>query len=764
MRNPLGKRVPKELKSEWRKYLVIFLFLAIIIGFVSGIYVANDSMLKSYEETKDTLKREDGHFELNRKATDTLKEKIEDEDIKIYENFYKDTDEDSGKKDCGIRVFTIPDKINLADVLKGELPDSDDEIAIDRMHAANSNIKVGDVIGVNGKDYTVTGLISFTNYTTLFESNTDLMFDAITFDVGIVTEEVFDNIDASIHYSYAWVYDETPKDKNEEKEVSDELLKDIAVYAMEEGNTLMDFVPEYLNQAIQFAPNDMGSDKNMAGILLYILVIVLAFIFAVTTSSTIEKEATVIGTLRASGYTRGELLRHYMMMPLIVTLFAALAGNVLGYTVFKNIAVSMYYNSYSLPSYKTVLNSEAFIKTTIIPIILMVIINLVIVSNKLRMPILKFMRHDFSKTKKSNAMRIPSISFMGRFRIRIMLQNLYNYLVLILGLSFVMIMVVFTVGMPESISAYKNQVIDEMFVNNQYYLKSYVDNMGNVIKTDNKDAEKYCQTSLETIDGVNVGESVVVYGVVNDSKYLDVAKNLKKGHVSVSSGYANKFRLKEGDKITLKEKYADDEYDFTVDSIMDYTGSIAIFMPIESFNSIFDKSEDYFSGYFSDTEITDIPNEYIVTDITIKDMTKMSNQLEHSIGGYMTYFTYMCGIMAAILIYLITKVIIEKNETSISMIKILGFRNGEIGSLYIIATTLVVVIAELIGMVVSFGVVNAVWRAYLNGMDGWAEFTIYPLSFVKIFFIVFVGYILVTVVDMHRIKKVPMDEALKNVE
>ena len=325
-------------------------------------------------------------------------------------------------------------------------------------------------------------------------------------------------------------------------------------------------------------------------------------------------------------------------------------------------------------------------------------------------------------------------------------------------------MVVFTVGMPESISAYKNQVIDEMFVNNQYYLKSYVDNMGNVIKTDNKDAEKYCQTSLETIDGVNVGESVVVYGVVNDSKYLDVAKNLKKGHVSVSSGYANKFRLKEGDKITLKEKYADDEYDFTVDSIMDYTGSIAIFMPIESFNSIFDKSEDYFSGYFSDTEITDIPNEYIVTDITIKDMTKMSNQLEHSIGGYMTYFTYMCGIIAAILIYLITKVIIEKNETSISMIKILGFRNGEIGSLYIIATTLVVVIAELIGMVVSFGVVNAVWRAYLNGMDGWAEFTIYPLSFVKIFFIVFVGYILVTVVDMHRIKKVPMDEALKNVE
>ena len=33
--NPLRTRVLRELRVEWRKYLVIFIFLTLMIGFVS---------------------------------------------------------------------------------------------------------------------------------------------------------------------------------------------------------------------------------------------------------------------------------------------------------------------------------------------------------------------------------------------------------------------------------------------------------------------------------------------------------------------------------------------------------------------------------------------------------------------------------------------------------------------------------------------------------------------------------------------------------
>ena len=161
--------------------------------------------------------------------------------------------------------------------------------------------------------------------------------------------------------------------------------------AMGKVVTLESFVPQYQNQAIIFTGDDMGSDKAMIAMLLYIIIVIMAFVFGITTSNTIAKEAGVIGTLRASGYTRGELVRHYMTLPVIVTLIGALGGNILGYTVFKYICADMYYGSYSLPTYKTIWNAEAFVLTTVVPVAIMFVVNYAILHHKLKLSPLKFL-------------------------------------------------------------------------------------------------------------------------------------------------------------------------------------------------------------------------------------------------------------------------------------------------------------------------------------------------------------------------------------
>ena len=165
------------------------------------------------------------------------------------------------------------------------------------------------------------------------------MFDSVKFGVSVVTPEEFDTLDQDkLQYNYSWIYDKQPKTEKEEKEVSEELMENIG-----EIITLEAFVPRYLNQAITFTGEDMGSDKAMMIILLYIVIVIMAFVFGITISNTIRREAGVIGTLRASGYTRRELIRHYMALPVLVTLVGALVGNILGYTVFKNVCAGMYY-------------------------------------------------------------------------------------------------------------------------------------------------------------------------------------------------------------------------------------------------------------------------------------------------------------------------------------------------------------------------------------------------------------------------------------
>lgn len=39
-----------------------------------------------------------------------------------------------------------------------------------------------------------------------------------------------------------------------------------------------------------------------------------------------------------------------------------------------------------------------------------------------------------------------------------------------------------------------------------------------------------------------------------------------------------------------------------------------------------------------------------------------------------------------------------------------------------------------------------------------------PVGYVKMFAFVLIGYLIVTVFDLRRIKRIPMDMALKNVE
>lgn len=785
--NPLIKRIPKELIGDWKKYLIVFAFLVLTIGFVSGMYVANESMMKAADESVTKYEREDGHFEWSEKADSDLIKDVEsgeqvdmsaitgkeeedasDVPVIIYENFFRNEKEDNnndGKNDGTVRVFAKTDNINLACVLDGRLPENENEIAVDRMHADNVDMKVGDTICVGGEEFEVVGLIAYVNYSTLHEKTTDLMFDAIKFDVAMVTDEGFDRLGESIHYAYAWKYKDAPADEKEEKALSDDFRKVLAAQTMLHGNELKDYVPSYGNPAINFATDDMGSDMSMGGVILDILIIIIAFIFGVTISNTISKESSTIGTLRASGYTRGELVRHYLSMPVIVTFLAAIVGNILGYTVFKNVVVGMYYNSYSLPTYETVWNPDAFVKTTVVPIILMFVVNLIVIVRMLRHTPLQFLRHDLKKSKRKKAIRLPHWKFMSRFRVRIMFQNISNYLILFVGICFIMVMLAMAVGMPDTLTYYQKHASNLMFTKYQYVLKTYQNADGSIVTTDNEDAEMFAMKSLvKRSDALD--EEISTYGVVDDSRYIEISdlESLEKNEVYISNSYADKYGIAIGDTIKLEEKYTDDTYNFKVCGIYDKCQSIAVFMSIDQYREVFDLDDDAFSGFFSDAKITDIDSDMIASTITKRDITKMCDQLDHSMGSYMQYFQVLCILLSMAMIYLLTKLIIEKNENAISMTKILGYENREIASLYLLSTTIVMIVIDVLTVAVGVWVMNFAWKEILMTYSGWFSFHMETISYVKMFAFVLIGYVIVMILDFQRIKKIPMDQALKNVE
>ena len=780
MRNPLWKRLPRELVGDIGKYLVIFLFMTATIGFVSGFLVADESMLEAYDESFEKYRIENGNFTLDSQATEEKLEELEQEGVTIYENFYLDEPVDvdlDGTSDGTMRIFKKREEVNLVCLMKGTFPETADEIAIDRMYADNNSLAVGDTITVGGKELKITGLVALSDYSALFSDPGDLMFDSVKFGVSVLTPEGFAAFpDTHMKYCYSWLYEKKPADDTEEKEMADDFLEVLAAKTDISG-----YLPGYLNQAIRFTGDDMGGDKAMVEVLLYILIAIMAFVFAVTTNNTIQKEAAVIGTLRASGYTRRELLLHYISLPILVTILAAVIGNILGYTVFKGIVADMYYGSYSLPTYETRWNAEAFCLTTLVPFVIMAVINVVLIRGKLKISPLRFLRKDLGSTRRSKAVRLPNFKFFNRFRIRILIQNRASYLTLFIGIVFANILLLFGMMMSPLLSHYQEETINNMLAKYQYIL-SVPDELdveensllGMVqkllmpsLETENENAEKFCMESLKMIpekEGKD-GESITIYGIEPDSKYVEADfSGLSEKGVLLSDGFQQKYGIKTGDTISLKEPYGSKTYEFQVGGFYDYPGALAFFMPAENFRRLFGKKEAYFNGYFSDEELTDLDDDYVTTTITQDDLTKVSRQLDVSMGEMFQLFNVFSLILFALLIYLLTKLIIEKNASSISMVKILGYKNREIVSLYLVSTTWVVIFSVLASFFFATELIKEIYIFMMSEYSGWLTLYIEPSIYGKMFALGMLVYALVAVLQFRSIKKIPMDEALKNVE
>lgn len=754
MKNPLWKRLPRELWEDAGKYLVIFIFMAATIGFISGFLVADSSVIAAYDESFEKYNVEDGNFETQEKMTAELQKALEKEDVTIYSNFYKEetVKSSSGKKGSStLRIYADRTEVNKVCLMKGGMPKKSNEIGIDRMYAVNNDIEIGSKIKLANQTYKVTGYTAMPDYSALFSDNSDMMFDSIKFGTAVVTKEGFAKIsDTHLHYNYAWKYAQEPSDDTQEKEWSEDFMDVLA-----KSTSISSFIPRYLNQAINFTREDMGGDRAMMLALLYILIVIMAFVFAVTTNHTIVKEAAVIGTLRASGYRKREILLHYISNPLIVTVLAAVVGNVLGYTVFKDLCVGMYYGSYSLTTYETRWNAEAFLLTTIVPFILMLLINLLLIAKKLQFSPLSFLRRDLSRKGRKKAMRLPHFRFFNRFRLRIIFQNMSGYITLLAGVIFANLLLLFGMMMTPLLNHHQDKIIDDMLCARQYILKAEAD-------TKTKGAEKFV---LETVKACQKGfkeEEVSVYGIGKDSEYVPLS--MKDSEVYLSEGYAEKYRISEGDTITVRESYGKKKYHFKVKGIFDYAASFTIFMSKEQFAETFDKETEYFNGYFSNEKIKDIPEKMIASTITKEDLSKVSRQLKVSMGSVFYMVNVFSVVLYALLIFLLTKLIIEKNTSSISMVKILGYSNREINRLYMTATTWVVTASLVISLLVTTGIMHGIFRYIMMDYSGWFSLYIAPEIYPEMFVMGMAAYFAVALINMKKIRNIPMEEALKNVE
>lgn len=519
--------------------------------------------------------------------------------------------------------------------------------------------------------------------------------------------------------------------------------------------TIKDYSAKYTNKAITYTIEDSGSDKATMQLMMYIIMVVIAFLFAVTTSNTITKEANVIGTLRAMGYSKGELVRHYLFMPMAVTLLGALIGNILGYTVFQKAFVGVYYANYSLPTYKTLWNADAFLNTTVAPIVIMLLVNTLVLIKKLKISPLNFIRGDLKQKGQKKVITLPKkMRFFSKFRLRVLFQNVSSYLTMFLGIFLAGLLVVIGSMYGPLLDGYSDMVKESMISKYQYIV---IDEK----ETKNNDAEKFCLTTLETTDKKYMADDVSIYGISNNSKFI--TKSIPNGEVIVSSAMMDKYSLSVGDTVELKEKYKDKTYSFKIAGDYDYDAAITVFMNRGDYLQTFNEDTSYFTGYFSNEKLSDLSDDDVAAVITEKDFNKVVTQMQVSMSEFVKVFKMLGVVIFLLIMYILTKQIIEKNSKSISMTKILGFSDIEIGRLYIIMTSIVVVLSLLVSIPLISVALHWMFKSYLyTQMTGYVPYIISNSCYITMFVLGVISYAVVAVAMLFKIRKTPLGEALKN--
>lgn len=746
MRNPLHKTLKKEFLRNRSRYislsLVLILMIGVVTGFLSVAYSAKELLIKDQISSKV----EDGQLALRDRMDVKTKTKLEALGLKVYEQFYT---EQSVSRDTMVRVYRKRFDINRATLHEGRMPNKQTEIALDRLFALKNGYSIRDTIRMSGKSMTITGLISVPDYTSLIQKNSDMMMDPIHFGIAIVTDTGFQTLSNDrMVYSYSYYLDDRELNDFQKQKRAD----DIQEICIKEGAVLENLLTAQMNQAISFLPNDMGSDIPMVQTLLYIILMILAFIFVVISQTMIEEQASVIGTLLASGYTRRELLQHYMMLPTILIIVSAGIGNLIGYTLFPNLFTDMYYSNYCLPPLSIQPVWEALLSTTVMPFIFMMLILYMLLKRRLRLSPLRFLRKDLRRHRQRRYIPLHGSSFFQRFRIRIILQNKGSYLVLFLGIIFASFLLMFALILTPSMEQYIRNLEADTRCDYQYLLKAPVQ----------ADGEKVTLTSLKVYYvGGDLDLDVTLYGLgPNSGYYTDMTLSSDPKSIVISSDFASKMSLQVGDAITLRNPYRDKAYSFTIQDIYPYNTGFSAFMPRNQLNQLLHEDHTYFNGYLSNQPL-DIEEAYVQSVVTRSDLVKINEQMTQAFSQLLPVLTSVSIAIYLVVLYILTRLVIDRNAISMSFLKVMGYTAKEIRSLYLHATSLVV----LASLTAALPLCNIALRYLMKFafMKFTGNLSVYIPGYV--YFLVFVtggvAYLFIKALLTRRIEQMELGYALK---
>ena len=542
------------------------------------------------------------------------------------------------------------------------------------------------------------------------------------------------------------------------QELQDETDDMIEEYFTFDIDNLTQFLIAADNPRIDAAAGDVIINR-FAGILAGIILMVLfTYVISVFVIHNIEKESSVIGALYALGVTRGQLLFHYLLNPMLIAFLGGVVGCILGFSKYGTgwqMGDSIAY--YSLPPIRIVTPGYLLFYSLIMPPVTAVVVNYLVINKKLKCTALSLLRNEQTagKAGRIQNMNLGNMKFLLRFQIRQMLREIRSAFAVVIGMFICLLILMMSIDCAVLCINFGNACLEETKYAYMYTYKYPTEDVpegGTPAYVENLKKEAY---------GYNL--DVTVLGIDDDNPYFPIVTADKKNEIVISSAAAQKFGVKVGEKLVLSDEVNERDYAFTVKNIVRFTSGVYVFLDRDIMQELFDQEDDYYNVVFADHAL-DIDNGRLYATVSKENVEESSQIFTDMMGPMVVMLVAISALIFMIVMYLMMKVMIDRSAFSISLMKVFGYRRREIRRLYLDGNFYVILLGALICVPLAKWSMDLVYPYCIANVAIGMDLKFTPQIYIMIYGGILLCYMVINFLLVGRLNKLVPAEVLKNRE
>lgn len=773
----LNIKVKREIKSNWKQYLSVVIIAMLAVTLFTGILANYRNFQDKLKDIYDKTNMCDGII-MTREYNEQMEQYLINQNIEYQKRIYFPTKFENNP--IYLITFKNDDTMNMP----YEASASETiQVLVDENFLTRYHLEVGQDFSISfpfslfGKEYVVQPHLRISGTMVHPESlentsaNPPLVYVNYEYLQQMIFEALPENLKTNVMQDFVRTTLNNVNNQFLIKSDNPELTMNMVNLAFTDSSNFL-YALETKNLPSNMAIEaDVIQAKKLLYIFPIIFYLVALLIILTSISQLINREQKNIGLLKALGYTKWEILRHYIKIFIVLGLIGACFGILLGPLIIPQVMNMKYNILYQLPKVSSRFFRLEYLISVVILLCIIIITSIFACFDATSMVPAESLRGENSVKLKLSFLakfkifkKIP-LSFLMAFRN--MKRKVSRTIMVIVGVLGCSSLLACGFGIENTIHYGLDLEFDELipydisvtYTDNMSYRES-IQNIDGVIEID--EYAKY---------NVNIGKigkviSSFVYVLPTQSNVFSL--DYDEHSCFISSKVAEKIDCKVGDEVSFM--YQNQEYKVVITEIVDFCISQGIFISCDySFPNALEFKP---SGAWVRTtdrsvneNIVDTINavEGITSSMSMDTMRKRADETITSIKVMTMTIKIFAILLAIVVLYNLALLNFKERTKDIATLKVLGFSKFEIGSSFIIEILFLTFVGAILGLFFGKPLLIAVLSINENPILSYIYY-IKPLSYIWTILLTCGTSLVINIIFAFLTNKVKMVESLKSVE